>query len=35
VFAHNEVMTLPGERDLDEAVTALADAVIAERSVAP
>jgi cyclic 2,3-diphosphoglycerate synthase len=35
VFADNEVMTLPGERDLDEAVTALADAVIAERSVAP
>jgi cyclic 2,3-diphosphoglycerate synthetase len=34
VFADNEVLPLPGEPDLDDAVTALADAVVAERSVA-
>jgi cyclic 2,3-diphosphoglycerate synthetase len=34
VFADNEVLPLPGEPDLDDAVTALADAVLAERSVA-
>ena len=34
VFADNEVLPLPGERDLDEAVSALADAVVAARTVA-
>ena len=34
VFADNEVVPLPGELDLDEAVEAVADAVIAAGSVA-
>jgi cyclic 2,3-diphosphoglycerate synthetase len=34
VFADNEVLPLPGERDLDEAVAALADAVIAAGAAA-
>jgi cyclic 2,3-diphosphoglycerate synthetase len=33
VFADNEVVPLPGERDLDEAVSALADTVVAARAV--
>ncbi len=33
VFADNEVVPLPGEADLDGAVTALADAVVAERAL--
>jgi cyclic 2,3-diphosphoglycerate synthase len=32
VFADNEVVPLPGESDLDAAVSGLADAVIAERT---
>jgi cyclic 2,3-diphosphoglycerate synthase len=34
VFADNEVLPLPGEADLDDAVVALADAVAAERAPA-
>jgi cyclic 2,3-diphosphoglycerate synthetase len=34
VFADNEVLPLPGEPSLDEAVSALADAVAAERAAA-
>jgi cyclic 2,3-diphosphoglycerate synthase len=34
VFADNEVVPLPGEADLDDAVLALADAVAAERAPA-
>ena len=34
VFADNEVLPLPGEPDLDDAVVALADAVAAERTPA-
>jgi cyclic 2,3-diphosphoglycerate synthetase len=33
VFADNEVVPLPGERDLDEAVSDLADAVVEARTV--
>jgi cyclic 2,3-diphosphoglycerate synthetase len=33
VFADNEVLPLPGERDLDEAVSALADTVVEARTV--
>ena len=32
VFADNEVLPLPGERDLDAEVVALADTVIAARA---
>jgi cyclic 2,3-diphosphoglycerate synthase len=34
VFANNAVIPLPGEADLDAAVTSLADAVVAERTAA-
>ena len=34
VFADNEVVPLPGEPGLDEAVTALADALAEERTPA-
>ena len=34
VFANNAVVPLPGEADLDAAVTSLADAVVAERTAA-
>jgi cyclic 2,3-diphosphoglycerate synthetase len=34
VFADNEVLPLPGERELDEALEAIADAVIAAKAPA-
>jgi cyclic 2,3-diphosphoglycerate synthase len=34
VFADNEVLPLPGERELDEAVEAIADMVVAEKAPA-